>query len=510
MYIHDLHLEYCRRSADRGGDRKEWHRRWLNGHIALNETDSSHDVDSPLGLNMLEYVPRQWWKDDVQNKSYVLKHLSRHLRSGGLDLELGATMLDLRWIRAQGRIGGVLDLRNDFNILERVVEQRFAAPAGPSVPRVSALVRLIADSIETMSSFLHEGSRVLSFTLFADLFLVSKTNWMRQFLERMKEVVPKPFLEETVSFYRPPGDDLKFHLDFRSPGTNEPYLTVDFSTCERYTAAGSSHDIVVFNVETMHRLKLLKGHTKEIAIVKFSSDSSRLFSGSMDNNVIIWDWNNSESPHFTLRGHKAVVTALAASADDSRLFPASLDGTVKMWDMIAGRLCGDFVCGVEVESVAASPSSEMVAVGTRDGHLRCIDWISGQPVFEDNMLDNSSISSMQFGTDGKVLVSGNYLGSATAWFTSDRNEAATGHVPGAITGISFHPDGANVILGSSQGEVRHWPVAEKELARYKLSVGRPVNGISFRKNENDIIVGIKLGYARAWSGPQSNPTLDFE
>lgn len=41
-------------------------------------------------------------------------------------------------------------------------------------------------------------------------------------------------------------------------------------------------------------------------------------------------------------------------------------------------------------------------------------------------------------------------------------------------------------------------------------MARPVNGLSFLNNGNEIIVGVKLGYARAWTGPQVNPELDFE
>lgn len=128
LHIHDLYLEYCRRSADRRGEKKERRRRLLNGHMirnaSLTESDTGDDVEGPLGLKMLEYEPRPWWKDEVHNKCYIRKHLSRHLRCAGLDLELGATMLDLRWMSAQGCAGGVLDLRNDLDILKKVVDHR--------------------------------------------------------------------------------------------------------------------------------------------------------------------------------------------------------------------------------------------------------------------------------------------------------------------------------------------------------------------------------------------------
>lgn len=121
FYIHALHLDFSRRNACRSGHERVWHRRLLNGHIrpngSWNQTGAEDAVGS-FGLNMLEYTPRPWWKRTVENKENIRSQLSRHLRRAGLDLELGATMLDIRWINAQALTGGLLGLQNDLDILQ--------------------------------------------------------------------------------------------------------------------------------------------------------------------------------------------------------------------------------------------------------------------------------------------------------------------------------------------------------------------------------------------------------
>lgn len=88
-----------------------------------NMPESVYDSDGPLSFKMLEYSPRPWWSDDAPNMECTRKHLSRRLRSAGLDLELGATMVDLRWIDAHAHAGGILGLKNDLDILESVVDE---------------------------------------------------------------------------------------------------------------------------------------------------------------------------------------------------------------------------------------------------------------------------------------------------------------------------------------------------------------------------------------------------
>lgn len=143
----------------------------------------------------------------------------------------------------------------------------------------------------SIQSDLHLGIRVLLYLLFADLFAMSTTNeWIFRFLERIKDVSPKPILVPIGSYCRPNWDDMKFEIDFISPGKKDfAYFCTDYSACDRLRVAAANHDVVVSSLETRQRLAWLKGHEKHISIVKFNSDSSNVISGSFDNNVIAWD-----------------------------------------------------------------------------------------------------------------------------------------------------------------------------------------------------------------------------
>lgn len=105
VHIHDLHLDYVRRTAGRTSS--EWHRRLPHSHIPPRDCAGTSTTDD-LIPKMLEHIPRRWWKNDIANKEYIRRNLCRHLQEGDLGLELGAVVLDLRWMHAQAHTGECL------------------------------------------------------------------------------------------------------------------------------------------------------------------------------------------------------------------------------------------------------------------------------------------------------------------------------------------------------------------------------------------------------------------
>ena len=84
------------------------------------------------------------------------------------------------------------------------------------------------------------------------------------------------------------------------------------------------------------KVRTLRGHTGGVVSLVLSEDGKRLFSGSMDSTIKVWDLETGQEIR-TLRGHTNAVWSLALSRDGKRLFSGSMDSTIKVWDVAAGQ-----------------------------------------------------------------------------------------------------------------------------------------------------------------------------
>jgi WD40 repeat protein len=78
----------------------------------------------------------------------------------------------------------------------------------------------------------------------------------------------------------------------------------------------------------------LTGNSKEVYAVAFSpnDESPWIASGGEDGKVNVWDSRTGELVH-SFRGHTGLVSSLAFGPDCRRLYSGSRDTTVKVWDL---------------------------------------------------------------------------------------------------------------------------------------------------------------------------------
>ena len=91
----------------------------------------------------------------------------------------------------------------------------------------------------------------------------------------------------------------------------------------------------LWNLRTGMCLKVFSGHLNGINDAIFTSVST-ILSASDDTTVKLWDIANAITL-MTYVGHKKSVTSLAMSSDSTRLFTGSEDKTVKIWNTITGK-----------------------------------------------------------------------------------------------------------------------------------------------------------------------------
>jgi WD40 repeat protein len=111
-------------------------------------------------------------------------------------------------------------------------------------------------------------------------------------------------------------------------------------------------------------------HDHRVSCLAFNTDGSRLFSGSWDKYIKVWDAASGELVD-TLVKHETQVIESALSPDGTRMVTASSDSTLKIWDTATGKLAL-VLRGHEsrVSSVAFTPDGRRIVSGSHDNTVR--------------------------------------------------------------------------------------------------------------------------------------------
>ena len=102
----------------------------------------------------------------------------------------------------------------------------------------------------------------------------------------------------------------------------------------RLATGGEENTVILWDVQTGKELQILRGHNGDVYAVAFSPDDDGRWvaSAGEDSTVKVWDSQTGTIVH-SFRGHTGLVSSVAFSPDGRRLFSGSRDHTVKVWDV---------------------------------------------------------------------------------------------------------------------------------------------------------------------------------
>jgi len=253
----------------------------------------------------------------------------------------------------------------------------------------------------------------------------------------------------------------------------------------RYLAA-ASRTILIWQFDTQHTRKILRGHTDTIHALNFSPDGRRIVSASCDNTVRIWNLRDGSS---TVVGDQQGSYWTACFSPDGQYVAASSRYAIKLWDARTGRVLRDLVGHQShIGSLTFTPNGEALLSGSNDTTLKYWDTSSLREILLDSRqqgrhatrIDSGKLGEGQHRLRGEVKVLQTFEGHG-----------------GGVNSVSTSPYGQWLLSGSDDGTACIWD-AHKVMLHCTLEYGCRILSVAFSPVGNLFFIVDDKGRLSLW------------
>lgn len=224
------------------------------------------------------------------------------------------------------------------------------------------------------------------------------------------------------------------------------------------------------------------------------TDDSRVVTGGVDNQVILFDAQKEKLAQ-KLLGHSKKVTSVVIHPQREVVISASADATARVWANTTGDWRAAYTCGhvvrkhsAEVTDVSLHPLGDYFSTAAKDKSWALHDLVHGRVVRHVKDVA-SSYNCMKFHPDGLILAGGCEDKTVNVWDIKEQKVVAAlqGHEADVQT-ISFSENGYYLATGSRDGAVKIWDL-RKPLNIQTMMVDGPVNSVRFDSTGQYLAVG---------------------
>lgn len=225
--------------------------------------------------------------------------------------------------------------------------------------------------------------------------------------------------------------------------------------------------VTIVNRKSKRIISTLKGHSRQINQISWSTDSNYLATGSLDKTICIWDVKTGWLL-YRLEGHTNAIEALSWHPSGTYIASLSYDNTLQFWDVKTGlsikqkyqekvkRPNSKIETFVNWSSVTFSPQGNYLAVGTSQGELVIFNE-NVEMIFYCNRLYKSSIHSIAWSPNEQYIALSaeedpiiwiyNLKNKVSLAFQTKLDNEAT------ITALCWSPDNKMFLAGTSNNQV---------------------------------------------------------
>ncbi|MBN9121480.1 MAG: protein kinase [Planctomycetes bacterium] len=310
----------------------------------------------------------------------------------------------------------------------------------------------------------------------------------------------------------------------------------------RIVTGSWDHTAKVWDAKTGNELLTLKGHTGQVHSVAISADGARIATGSFDQTAKIWEVLSAKPEGFaktgtellTLKGHMGSVTSVSFSTDGTRIATGSTDRQVKVWEVPSAKPEGFAKTGSELFTLkghtdgvyAASFSPDRTQIVTASFDLTAKVW--EVPSAKSAGFAKTDTESLEFGEravvaspaahallifcpvvfspDGTRIVTADNTAEARVWDAKTGTEllALKGHV-GAVVSASFSTDGTRIATASADQTAKIWDAKTGTELLTLRGHKAPLYSAAFSPDGSRIVTASSDQTAKVWEVPSAKP-----
>ncbi|MCL2115938.1 MAG: DUF4062 domain-containing protein [Methanobrevibacter sp.] len=425
------------------------------------------------------------------------KELPYHLANSNKIATLEEILSKYTWIKNKSELNNIYNTINDYKYINIENKENYH-------------LKMIKNTLYMSSHILKNNIKELPTQLWGRLKTNKNSKIQKELLNEIEKHTNYPWLKPHHHMNTP-----EEPLQKTLKGHTKSVESVCFSSDGKYIASGSGDETVrVWNMEKPHESpRILKGHTSYVYSVCFSCDGKYIASGSYDKTVRVWNMEHPDESPRILKGHTSYVYSVCFSSDGKYIASGSADGTVRVWNMekpdespgILGHRSGVF-------SVCFSSDCKYIASGSGDGTVRV--WNMERPDESPRILKGhrSGVFSVCFSSDCKYIASGSWDVTVRVWNMEKPDESPRilkGHTS-LVNSVCFSCDGKYIASGSWDVTARVWNMERPdESPRILKGHASYVSSVCFSCDGKYIASGSGDETVRVWNmeTPDESPRI---